>query len=108
MQQHVTLRLAQALACSRRDAKRLIFEGRVKINGVTLLNTAAKLSGQDLLSIDDKLVVETPEEAVRVWLYYKPVGLITTHKDPQGRPTVFDSLPNLIPVLRTFCKQYTE
>lgn len=93
--ERIAKRLARAGVCSRRDAEKLIAAGRVKVNG-KLLDTPAFLVGDnDVVVVDNKPVGE-PEKA-RVWRYNKPAGLVTTHKDPQGRPTVFDKLPEGLP-----------
>ena len=91
-------RIAKVIAgsghCSRRDAEKLIAEGRVKINGVTIDTPAIKVSDESI-TIDDKLI--NRQEKPRLFAYYKPVGLVTTHKDEQGRDTVFDKLPKHLP-----------
>ncbi len=89
--------LARSGVGSRRDVERLIAEGRVAINGRTLDTPAVKVEPGDILTVDGEVVGE-PEPA-RVFRYHKPVGLVTTHKDPAGRPTVFDNLPDGLPRL---------
>lgn len=87
--------LARAGVCSRRDAERLIAEGRVKVNGVKLDTPATKVTAKDKISVDGK-VVAAPQPS-RLWRYHKPSGLVTTHRDPAGRPTVFEHLPPDMP-----------
>jgi 23S rRNA pseudouridine2605 synthase len=87
--------LARAGVCSRRDAEKLIAEGRVKLNGKTLDTPAVKIVDTDKLSVDGRLVGAAP--LTRLWRYHKPAGLVTTHRDPAGRPTVFDHLPEGLP-----------
>jgi 23S rRNA pseudouridine2605 synthase len=89
--------LARSGVGSRRDVERLIGEGRVAINGRTLTTPAVKVEPNDILTVDGEVVGE-PEPA-RLFRYHKPVGLVTTHKDPAGRPTVFDNLPDGLPRL---------
>ena len=89
--------LARAGVGSRRDVERLIGEGRVAINGQTLTTPAVKVQPGDILTFDGEVVGEA--EAVRVFRYHKPPGLVTTHKDPAGRPTVFAALPEGLPRL---------
>jgi 23S rRNA pseudouridine2605 synthase len=89
--------LARAGVGSRRDVERLIGEGRVAINGRTLETPAVKVESGDIVTVDGEVVGE-PEPA-RLFRYHKPVGLVTTHKDPNGRPTVFDALPEGLPRL---------
>lgn len=89
--------LARAGVGSRRDVERLIAEGRVGINGRTLETPAVKVEPGDILTVDGEVIGE-PEPA-RLFRYHKPVGLVTTHKDPNGRPTVFGALPNGLPRL---------
>lgn len=87
--------LARAGVCSRRDAERLIADGRVSVNGKRLDTPAFKVTAQDDIRVDGKRVVAA--EPTRLWRYHKPPGLVTTHRDPQGRPTVFEHLPPGLP-----------
>jgi 23S rRNA pseudouridine2605 synthase len=87
--------LARAGVASRRDVERYIAEGRVRLNGRVLDSPAVKVGPSDILMVDDAVVSEP--EGARLWRYHKPVGLITAHKDPGGRPTVFEHLPAGLP-----------
>ncbi|HEX4181345.1 MAG TPA: pseudouridine synthase [Caulobacteraceae bacterium] len=87
--------LARAGIASRREVERLIAAGRVRLNGSVLDTPAVKISPSDVLTVDGKPVA-APEPA-RVWRYHKPAGLVTTHSDPKGRPTVFSALPKGLP-----------
>jgi 23S rRNA pseudouridine2605 synthase len=87
--------LARAGVCSRRDAERLIAEGRVRLNGRVLDTPAVKVTAQDKLAVDGKPVATA--EPTRLWRYHKPAGLVTTHSDPAGRATVFQHLPGDLP-----------
>lgn len=87
--------MARAGVCSRRDAERWIAQGRVAVNGKTLDGPAVNVAEGDVVTVDGE-PLRTPQEA-RLWRYHKPPGLVTTHKDPQGRPTVFDQLPKDLP-----------
>ena len=87
--------MASAGLCSRRTAEQWILDGRVKVNGVVLETPAFTVSSEDIILVDDKPIAQKQER--RLWCYHKPTGLVTTHKDPQGRPTVFDSLPKYLP-----------
>ncbi|MBB5752118.1 pseudouridine synthase [Prosthecomicrobium pneumaticum] len=87
--------LARAGLCSRRDAERWIEEGRVAINGRTLTSPAVNVKPGDSVTVDGEPLPE--RERTRLWLYHKPRGLVTTARDPEGRPTVFDSLPDELP-----------
>jgi 23S rRNA pseudouridine2605 synthase len=94
-----TMRIAKAMAraglCSRREAERWIADGRVAVNGRLLTTPAHDVGPDDRVTVDGKPLPEA--EPVRLWRYYKPRGLVTTHRDPQGRPTVFDNLPAGLP-----------
>jgi len=83
--------IARAGICSRRDAEKLIAEGRVKLNGELVASPARNVTENDLVAVDDKPLAQP--EAARMWRYHKPSGLVTTHKDEKGRPTVFAGLP---------------
>jgi 23S rRNA pseudouridine2605 synthase len=87
--------LARAGVASRREIERMIEAGRVSLNGKILTTPAIKIAPGDKLRVDGKVVDEA--EAARVWRYHKPVGLVTSHNDPKGRPTVFDQLPMSLP-----------
>jgi 23S rRNA pseudouridine2605 synthase len=87
--------LARAGVCSRRDAERLIEDGRVKLNGKVLDTPAVKVTAKDKVLVDGRPI--GAPEATRLWRYHKPAGLVTTHRDPGGRPTVFERLPENLP-----------
>ncbi|MCH8188154.1 MAG: rRNA pseudouridine synthase [Proteobacteria bacterium] len=83
--------IARAGVCSRRQAERLIAEGRVTLDGTRLDSPAVNVAAGARITIDGKpLPAPAP---VGLWRYHKPKGLITTAHDPQGRPTVFEALP---------------
>lgn len=81
--------------CSRRDAEKLIAEGRVKLNGMVLDTPAVKVTAADKVMVDGRPIGAA--EPSRMWRYHKPSGLVTTHRDPAGRPTVFQHLPPNMP-----------
>lgn len=89
--------LARAGIASRRAAETLIAEGRVKLGGRVVETPATFVSPGDAVSVDGR-VVAAPEHT-RLFRHHKPDGLVTTHKDPQGRPTVFEKLPAGLPRL---------
>lgn len=88
-------RIARAGLCSRREAERWIETGRVRIDGKIVGSPAVNVVGRQRITVDGKAL---PEAApARLWRYHKPKGLVTTHRDPQGRPTVFGHLPSALP-----------
>jgi 23S rRNA pseudouridine2605 synthase len=93
------MRIAKAIAhaglCSRRDAEAWIAAGRVAVNGKVLTTPAHVVSPDDKVTVDGKPLPE--KQGVRLWRYHKRRGLVTSHKDPQGRKTVFDVLPPDLP-----------
>ena len=93
--ERVAKALARAGVASRREVERYIAEGRVELNGRILDTPAVKIEPGDLLTVDGQPVAAA--EPTRVWRYHKPVGLVTSNKDPQGRPTVFEALPKGLP-----------
>jgi 23S rRNA pseudouridine2605 synthase len=95
------MRIAKAIAhaglCSRRDAEAWIAAGRVSVNGRTLTTPAHVVLPGDKIVVDGEPLPAPP--ASRLWRYNKPRGLVTSHKDPQGRRTVFEALPPNLPRL---------
>ena len=87
--------MARAGLCSRREAERWIEEGRVEVNGKKLTTPACVIKSGDRVVVDGNALPE--KEPTRLWRYNKPTGLVTSHKDPQGRQTVFQSLPAHLP-----------
>ena len=87
--------MARAGLCSRRDAERWIAEGRVAVNGETLTTPARTVMPDDQVLVDGKAL--PVKEPARLWRYHKPQGLVVSHKDEKGRPTVFEALPKDLP-----------
>ncbi len=87
--------LARAGLCSRREAERWIAAGRVAVNGLVLTTPAMTVTAKDAVVVDGEAL--PTKEPSRLWRYHKPAGLMTTHHDPQGRPTVFGALPKKLP-----------
>ena len=87
--------MARAGVASRREAERMILEGRVSVNGRKIASPALDILPSDQVRIDGK-PMEAPQET-RLWLYYKPVGLVTSESDEKGRQPVFDALPRDLP-----------
>jgi 23S rRNA pseudouridine2605 synthase len=87
--------LARAGIASRRDAEKLLAEGIVAVNGTVVTHPATFIDPDDIVQVRG-VVVDAPDRT-RLWRYHKPEGLVTTHRDPQGRPTVFDKLPPGLP-----------
>ncbi|QDH73626.1 pseudouridine synthase [Brevundimonas sp. M20] len=92
-------RIAKAMAragiASRREVERLIGLGQVAVNGKILDTPATLVTRDDVITVNGKPIGAA--QATRVWRYHKPAGLVTSHGDPQGRPTVFDALPSGLP-----------
>ncbi|HYC73872.1 pseudouridine synthase [Brevundimonas sp.] len=92
-------RIAKAMAragiASRREVERLIGLGKVAVNGKILDTPATLVTRDDVITVDGKPIGSV--QATRVWRYHKPAGLLTSHTDPAGRPTVFDALPSGLP-----------
>ncbi len=91
--------IARAGRASRREAEKLIAEGRVSVNGKVIDSPALNVTDQDRVSVDGK-PLDTPEEA-RIWLFHKPTGLVTTTSDEKGRKTIYDILPDDLPRVMT-------
>jgi 23S rRNA pseudouridine2605 synthase len=83
-------RMAGAGLCSRREAETWIDAGRVKIDGQLQLTPAVTVTGDQRIEVDGKPLpmIDTP----RLWRYYKPRGLVVSHKDEKDRDNIFDTL----------------
>ncbi|SMO97113.1 pseudouridine synthase [Paracoccus laeviglucosivorans] len=91
--------IARAGVASRRDAERMILEGRVTVNGKKIDSPALDVTPADRITVDGKKL-EEPQET-KLWMYYKPLGLVTSESDEKGRQTVFDALPRDLPRVMT-------
>lgn len=87
--------LARAGVASRRGAEAMILAGRVAVNGKVIDSPALNVGPRARITVDGKPLPEA--EPARLWLYHKPLGLVTTNSDEEGRPTVFDNLPEGLP-----------
>ncbi len=87
--------LSRAGVVSRRDAEALIEAGKVRLNNEVVTHPAVFVTDADMIVVDGK-AVGAPERT-RLWRYHKPDDLVTTHKDPEGRPTVFERMPAGMP-----------
>jgi len=95
--ERVAKALARAGVASRREIERLIEAGRVALNGQVLTTPAIKVGAGDILTVDGAVVGAA--QPARLFRYHKPVGLVTTDRDPKGRRTVFQALPPGLPRL---------
>jgi len=93
--ERIAKRLARLGLCSRREAERWIEQGRVTVDGTVLTSPAVNVSDGSVVTVDGR-PVGAPDRR-RLWRYHKPRGLVTTHRDPEGRPTVFAALPSGLP-----------
>jgi 23S rRNA pseudouridine2605 synthase len=87
--------IARAGLCSRREAERMIAEGRVRLDGAVLTSPAVSVGPENAVTVDGKPLPAA--ESTRIWRYHKPKGEVTTARDPQGRRTVFSRLPEGMP-----------
>jgi 23S rRNA pseudouridine2605 synthase len=95
--QRIAKVIARAGLASRREAETLIASGRVAVNGVVVETPALNVGARDRITVDGEPL--PARERTRLFLYHKPRGLMTTHSDPQGRPTIFERLPKNLPRL---------
>lgn len=94
-QERIAKVLARRGVCSRREAERMISQGYVSVDGVTLTSPAFKVGAGADIRVRGSRIPEATEP--RLWRYHKPKGLITSTSDPQGRGTIFDHLPEDMP-----------
>jgi 23S rRNA pseudouridine2605 synthase len=94
-EERIAKRMARAGLCSRRDAERWIEAGRVSVDGAVLTSPALTVTDKSRILIDGNPlpVIEPP----RLWRFHKPRGVLTTDRDPEGRPTLLDKLPKDLP-----------
>ncbi|TQV76554.1 23S rRNA pseudouridine(2605) synthase RluB [Aliikangiella marina] len=88
--------IAHAGLSSRREAEVWIKAGRVSVNG-SIAELGDRAGPKDKIRVDGKLLQVTAKEDFvrRMLVYHKPEGEICSRKDPEGRPTIFDTLPNI-------------
>ncbi|MER0238431.1 pseudouridine synthase [Fulvimarina sp. MAC8] len=91
----IARRLARAGVASRRDAEAMIVDGRVKVNGKIIDTPALDVKLSDRIEVDGAPLPQA--ERTRLWLFHKPAGAVTTNKDPEGRRTIFDMMPEDMP-----------
>jgi 23S rRNA pseudouridine2605 synthase len=87
--------LSRAGVASRRDAEKMLADGVIRLNGKSVTHPATFVSPGDIVQVNGRVV--DPPDRTRMWRYHKPEGLVTTHRDPEGRPTVFDKLRQQLP-----------
>ena len=93
--QRIAKAMARAGLCSRRDAEAWVLAGRVSVNGETLTSPAFNVVDGDDVRVDGEPI--KAHERTRLFLFHKPRGLVTTARDPEGRPTIFAALPKDLP-----------
>ncbi len=95
MPERIAKFLARSGVCSRREAETLISQERITVNGETVTTPAFLVEGTETVLFDGEKI--KPKDKTRLWLYHKPAGLITSHKDEKERNTVFSNLPAGMP-----------
>ncbi|NDA46353.1 MAG: pseudouridine synthase, partial [Alphaproteobacteria bacterium] len=93
--QRIAKVMARAGLCSRRDAEQWIEAGRVVVNGTVLTSPAFNVKPEDKVVVDGRRLAAA--ERTRLFLFHKPRGYVTTDRDPEGRPTIFEAMPNGLP-----------
>jgi 23S rRNA pseudouridine2605 synthase len=96
MTERIAKYLARCGIASRRGAEELILQGFVKVDGKTITSPAFNVTIANKITFKNKPVV-LPENTLRLWRYHKTKGLLTTNKEPDGRPTIFERLPKDLP-----------
>lgn len=95
MAERIAKFIARSGVCSRRQAEEIIKQKRVSVNGETVESPAFNVEGNEQILLDGEKLPQI--EPTRLWLYHKPAGLLTTHKDSENRATVFENLPPGMP-----------
>jgi len=73
----------------------MLAAGRIMLNGIVAANPATMVDADDQLAVDGEAIAA--KQPTRLWRYHKPKGLVTTARDPEGRPRVFAALPRAMP-----------
>ena len=89
----ISKRLAMLGVASRREAEKLVLEGKVKINGIESKDLSYLVSYDDKISVNGKEIVNKPIRT-QIYVFNKPAGYVTTNSDPQGRKTIFELIPS--------------
>lgn len=95
--ERIAKRIARSGLCSRRDAERLVAAGRVAVDGQVLDSPAVTVTSGNLVTVDGEPLAEP--ERPRLFRYHKPRGVLSTARDPEGRPTLGERLPAGLPRL---------
>ena len=95
--QRVAKLIARAGVCSRREAERLIEQRRVAVDDQTLTTPAVTVDDPQRITIDGERLPQP--EPTRIFRFHKPSGVVTTERDPEGRQTIYDVLPDGLPRL---------
>ena len=95
--ERITKKIASCGVYSRREAERLIFSNRVKVNGTLVINPAYKVSDNDKIEIDEELIKS--DVYPKIYIYNKPVGVVTTSKDTHNRETIFQNIKKNYPLM---------
>ena len=93
--ERIAKRIARAGLASRRDAEAMIEQGRVSVDGKTIKSPALNVTEANIIAVDGQKLPAA--ERTRLWRYHKPAGLIVSNRDPEGRQTIFDTLPRDMP-----------
>ena len=93
--ERIAKRISSSGICSRREAEKIILEGRVKVNGLIIEKPNLNVSDTDSILIDNKPIPTKPK--IRVWIFHKPKNCLVTNSDEKGRQTIFDLLPQTLP-----------
>lgn len=95
--ERIAKRIARAGVCSRREAERLIEQGRVAVDGQVIASPALDVTQDATVTIDGEALPAL--ETARLFRFHKPRAVITAERDPQGRQTIYDRLPAGLPRL---------
>ncbi|MDH3772201.1 MAG: rRNA pseudouridine synthase [Nitrospirota bacterium] len=95
--ERIAKRIARSGLCSRRDAERWIAAGRVGVDGDVLSSPALTVTAANLVTVDGEPLPQA--EHSRIFRFHKPTGVVTAARDPGGRKTIYDRLPEVLPRL---------